>query len=256
MAATRSPLKDRPLNLPGQSIDIALDQFVENHFVLPLVIVFTLTMVTVWEWYASLRHLPRQPWIFVSLSVVAIMAVVGYWRLMWNKAKALRLGRDGERAVGQFLDSHVEGHATVFHDIPTSYGNIDHVVICSRGIYAIETKTRTKPGKGDAKVVVEGDCLQVAGKAPARDPIVQAQTCARSLREVLRASTGRAFDVRPVVVFPGWFVVDQRPAGAHVWVLEPKQLPARILRETEAIPESDVSMATYHLSRYVRTYQR
>ncbi len=250
MAATRSPLKDRPLNLPGQSVDTALDEFVENHFLLPLVIVFTLTMVAMWEWYASVRHLPRQPRTFACLSVVAVMALAGYWRLKWNKAKALRLGRDGERAVGQFLDTHVVADATVFHDVPTSYGNVDHVVICSRGIYAVETKTRTKPVKGDARVVVDSDRLLIAGNAPDRDPIIQAQACARSLREV------KAFDVRPVVVFPGWFIVDQRPAGAPVWVLEPKQLPGWMMREAQTIPESDVSIATYHLSRYVRTYKR
>ena len=38
--------------------------------------------------------------------------------------------------------------------------------------------------------------------------------------------------------------------------LEPKQLPGWMMREAQTIPESDVSMPTEHLSRYVRTYKR
>jgi hypothetical protein len=130
------------------------------------------------------------------------------------------------------------------------------VIICSRGIYTIETKARTKPTKGNAQVLVNGDHVVVAGHVPDRDPIAQAQTWARTLREILRESIGKFLDVRPVVVFPGWFVVDSRPAGSPVWVLEPKQLPGRMAHEARSIKESDVTLATYHLSRHIRTYQR
>ena len=133
-------------------------------------------------------------------------------------------------------------------------GNIDHVVICSRGIFAIETKTRSKPAK--PVVVVEDDQLLVDGYPPGRDPIVPALTCANNLRQILPESTGKIFDVRPIVVFPGWFIQDKRNFGAPVWVLEPKGLPAWIQREAATIAEADVSLATYHLSRYIRTYKK
>ena len=52
------------------------------------------------------------------------------------KVRALQLGRDGERAVGQFLEQQLlsEG-ARVIHDIPADGFNLDHVVISpARGL--------------------------------------------------------------------------------------------------------------------------
>lgn len=57
-------------------------------------------------------------------------------------------------------------------------------------------------------------------------------------------------------MFPGWWV---QPMSARwrrypgtPWVLEPKALPAFIENEPETIGETDVAMAAFHLSRYVR----
>ncbi len=128
---------------------------------------------------------------------------------------------------------------------------LDHVVICTRGIYAIETKTLSKPWP-QATVSVEGDELRIAGRIPHRNPIKQVAAAAQWLEGLLEQSTGRKFDVRAVVVFPGWYVEQQSPRG-DVWVLEPKALPAFIEKEPTALAPSDVSLATFHLSRFVRS---
>ena len=251
-----SPLTDRPLNLPGQSVDDRLRDLVDEHFILPLFLYLTLLLITVWEWFAYTTHLPRKPWVFTILSLVALVGGTIYWKIKWPAAMALKLGRNGERAVGQFLDRYSEADATVFHDVPRPKGNIDHVVICSRGIYAIETKTRTKPKGSKAIVTVENDSLMVAGWVPDRDPMVQARACANELKKVLKDSTGKPFEVQPVVLFPGWFIEDKRQSRNEVWVLEPKALPAWIKNRKPTIEKSDVSLASYHLSRHVRTYPR
>jgi hypothetical protein len=249
----KSPLKDRPLNLPGQSVDSALRDFADDHFILPLFLVLTLILMSVWEWFGYARNIPRKPVLFTVLAAAAVVAYAVYFRLRWPKAKAMKLGRDGERAVGQYFDSHVESDASVFHDVPSVGGNIDHVIICSRGIYAIETKTRTKPAKSDAIVTVEDGKLLVNGYAPARDPLIQAKACASDLTRLLEQSTGKRFAIQPVVVFPGWFVEDKRASKSPVWVLEPKALPSWIRNNAAVMSESDVCLATYHLSRHIRT---
>jgi hypothetical protein len=54
-----------------------------------------------------------------------------------------------------------------------------------------------------------------------------------------------------VIVFPGWFV-DPMPKGAReVWVLNPKALPSFIENEPVVLPQEDVMMAAYYLSRYI-----
>jgi hypothetical protein len=168
-----------------------------------------------------------------------------------GRVRHLRLGRDGERVVGQFLERLRDGGGQVFHDIPGQAFNLDHVVISQHGVYAIETKTLSKPWS-KAVVTVEGDSLRVAGRAPDRDPIQQVTRAARWLEYLLEQSTGKRFAVRGVVVFPGWFV-EQRSERGSVWVLEPKALPAFIEQEQLSVSPADVALAAFHLSRYVRS---
>jgi hypothetical protein len=175
------------------------------------------------------------------------------WRFWGIRAQVrqLRLGRDGERVVGQFLERLRDGGGQVFHDIPGEGFNLDHVVISQYGLYAIETKTLSKPWPR-ATIIVEGDSLRVAGHIPDRDPIQQVTSAARWLECLLEQSTGKRFAVRGVVVFPGWFV-EQRSERGPVWVLEPKMLPGFIEQEPVSVAPADVALAAFHLSRYVRS---
>ena len=62
--------------------------------------------------------------------------------------------------------------------------------------------------------------------------------------------------MRPVIVFPGWFVEQRHgPAGRStrdIWVLEPKALPSFLDHEDERLQPEDVKLASFHLSRYAR----
>jgi hypothetical protein len=57
----------------------------------------------------------------------------------------LRKGVRAERKVGDNLDRLMRVGAHVFHDIQTACGNIDHVIVSDRGMFAIETKYMSKP---------------------------------------------------------------------------------------------------------------
>lgn len=91
--------------------------------------------------------------VFVVIKIVALM----------GRIRDLSLGRDAEVAVGQELNQLARDGFDVFHDV---YGdgpfNVDHVVVGRSGVYAIETKGRSKPlrnGKAEFKVRIEGDRL-------------------------------------------------------------------------------------------------
>jgi hypothetical protein len=249
--SSQSPLKAKPLRLPGESVDKEIDRWVNDAILGPFFGAGTLCIVAFFEWYGYLTHAPRQPMVFTVIAMAALLYAGRRFLVIRKKVRHLKQGRDGERAVGQFLERLREDGGQVFHDIPGEGFNLDHVVISTRGIYAIETKTLSKPWP-DAKVVVEGDALKVAGHVPDRNPIVQITAAAKWLEKKLRESTGKRFFARGVVVFPGWFVEQRGPTG-DVWVLEPKALPAFIGNAPEMIAPSDVALAAFHLSRYVRS---
>ena len=60
-------------------------------------------------------------------------------------ATGLPFGFAGERAVAEELNQLIRAGCYVFHDVPMApYGNIDHVLVTPKGIYAVETKARRK----------------------------------------------------------------------------------------------------------------
>jgi hypothetical protein len=249
--SSQSPLKLKPLRLPGESVDDEIVRLREGALMDHLFATGCVFLLAAMEWFGYLTNSGRHPWAFTVLAV----ATVGYVApRIWGLRKTIRLlshGRDGERIVAEQLECMREQGAQVFHDVPGEGFNLDHVVISTHGIYAVETKTRSKPSP-KARVIVEGDSLTVAGYEADRNPIEQVTAAARWLERRLRQSTGKRFFVRGVVVFPGWFV-EQRGQRGDVWVLEPKALPAFIENAPTMLAPSDAALAADHLSRYVRS---
>jgi hypothetical protein len=116
----------------------------------------------------------------------------------------------------------------------------------------IETKTHSK-GRGNPKIDFEGETIRIDGFEPDWNPVVQPQAQASWLRGMLRDSTDRGFEVRSVIVYPGWWVNENNNNGNGVWVLEPKRLRAHLERAPRHLSDEDIRLACFHLSRFIRT---
>jgi glucan phosphoethanolaminetransferase (alkaline phosphatase superfamily) len=73
MANKRSPLKDRPLRNPGQSLDEQRQDLVNDYMLWPMVFATAMILVAAWEWVRYYRPLAPSP---VIISVVATAALV------------------------------------------------------------------------------------------------------------------------------------------------------------------------------------
>ena len=251
----RSPLKGKPLRLPGQSVTDRLHDIFYDRFLLPILIAFLLVILAVLEWWRYYHPAKPLPGLYTAGAAVAVLfAAFRIWRSLPD-IRALQLGRDGERAVGQYLERLRSKGYEVLHDVMGEGFNIDHVVIGPAGVFTVETKTFSKPARGESKIVFNGDAVLVDGTEPDRNPIVQAKAQAGWLRELLLESCGKRFAVRPVIVFPGWYVEQGKGTTRDVWVLNPKALPEFLAHEPNVLEQSDVSLATYHLSRFVRAHR-
>jgi hypothetical protein len=253
---TRSPIREKPLRQPGQSLleeraRIA-DEKIEPWFLMAL---FALVMAF-WEWGRYLLSVPPMPWLMTAVALAA--SVFAAWRFMrWRpRLKSIRLGVEGERVVGQYLDRMRGKGYRVFHDVVGEGFNLDHVLVGPGGAFTIETKTRSKPVRGDARVTYDGEVLRVAGFEPDRDPIVQAKAQARWLTALIADTTERRIFVRPVVVFPGWYVEAAEGSQREVWVLEPKALPAFIAKEPAKWSKEDIALIAKCISMHVRGRER
>jgi hypothetical protein len=251
--AKRSPLKGKPLRNPGQSLDEHMRDLVSAYAIGPALFALILSFVAVLEWLKYVESVPPRPVLYFALALAAVAYAV--FRFFWvkRKFKALQLGRDGEKDVGQKLELLRKGGYEVFHDVIGDGFNLDHVLIGPAGIFTIETKTHSKPLKGNPPVVFDGEQILIGGSPPDRNPIVQAKAQASWLRELLRGTTGRKFAVRPVIAYPGWFVENRSADRRTIWVLNPKGLPSFLDHEPVHLKPEDICLASSGLSRYITT---
>ncbi len=248
----KSPITDNPLRNPAQSLD---DQMLDviGEQGLPLVVAVSACLSFLagswYHWYVPNRR-PDLETLFCG--AVILYCGVRFYAII-RKLKRLKIGRDGEKVVGQYLDEMRENGYRIFHDVRGGNFNIDHVIIGPQGIFTIETKTYSKPAQGKASVYFDGKSISANGYKPDRNPIEQALAQSRWLGEQIQASTGHLHSVKPVVVFPGWFVTASSEAkSSSVWVLNPKALPKFIDKAPRQLKTEEVKMIAYHLSRYIR----
>jgi len=253
---TRSPIKDRPLRLPGQSLEEERNAIWEDKIEPYALIALFFVAFAAIEWWRLWTSLPPVPWPLTGCAL--LMVLLTAWRV-WRRRprmRAIRQGIDGEKAVGQFLERPREAGYHVFHDVLGPTFNVDHVLVGPAGVFTIETKTWSKPSKGDSRVTADDRGLLVAGHRPERDLLVQARSQASWIHHQIKESTGRSFTVKPVIVFPGWFIDPSAQRFSNLWVLEPKALPGFLEKEPLCIEPSDVKLAAFHLSRMIRSGER
>ena len=254
----QSPLKAKPLRNPGQSVDEeirkVLDDEASQYIIIPLFAIF-MAGSEWWRWYSESTFSP------IPFTIVAIIAVVfsGFKIVkLKERIKSLKLGRDGEIAVGQYLELFRENEFKVFHDIIGNNGeeyNIDHVLIGRKGIFSIETKTYSKPAKGKSEITFDGNKILINGYESKTDIVRQARAESNWLTEKLKSLTGKTLKVKPVVVFPGWYINNIASKKTDLWVLNPKALKSFVLNSSEIYTTDEVKFIANNLSRNIRESQ-
>jgi hypothetical protein len=123
-----------------------------------------------------------------------------------REVKRAYRGAKAEEAVEEILNELDSEAYEIYHDIPSPYGNIDHVVVSQqKGVFLLETKAH------GGKVEITESGLLVNGKAPEKDFIAQALKNTYWLRDCLQGATGTKVWIRPVIVFTNAFVVPGKP---------------------------------------------
>jgi len=196
--------------------------------------------------------------ITLAFFAASIVYVIPRIRAARKRIKSLQQASDGERSVAEYLDILREQDGMkVLHDIEGEAFNLDHVVIAQQGIYVIETKTISMPEEGYPRIEYDGASVRIDGFTPTKNPVDQVQAEVRWLRNLLKDALRRDYPIRPVVVFPGWYVESAPQAKrSKVWVLNPKALQGFIRQEPMILSSKDVAEVGSFLKRNVRSTPR
>lgn len=248
----RSPLKEKPLRNPGQSVDEMIDTKVDGMML--YVLAAGLMAITAWtEFFRWWRQdTTFHPWLYSGMTLVAASFATYKYHKTKSEIRLAKQGRDGERIVAEELEPLREAGYEILHDVVGGNFNIDHIVIGPAGVFVIETKTWSKRGGREEKLHFDGEQITLHGKPLRPDPLDQARANAGWIWDLLKASTRREFPVTPVVLFPGWYV-EQDPGEHEAMVLNSKSLPAFLKRRPVLLDGSQASMAAFHLKQFIRS---
>jgi hypothetical protein len=188
-----------------------------------------------------------------SVLMVGILSVSTYKSgKLLQRILTLRMALDAEMAAGQELDQLMRKGAVVFHDFPANDFNIDHVLICTAGVYAIETKSRLKPARGgaeSARVNCDGVSLAFPGWTET-EPIEQAQRQAKWLSQELARAVGEAVHVFAVLALPGWYVSESRRGAVRV--LNPRNFHFLLEEKRPALTPKQIQQIAYQVEQRCR----
>ncbi|MET4759330.1 hypothetical protein V5J35_004522 [Endozoicomonas sp. NE40] len=192
MTKNISPIKKKPLHLPGQSLEEHIQYLINDKAGGYIAMaVFSLALAA-FEWIQFYNPVPYFH-IYWTITAIIVIAFCAFKVMQIRKTvKKLQQGLEGEREVGHFLEQLRAHGYQIFHDIPADNFNIDHVVISEYGLFTIETKTLSRPEKGRFKIIVKGDTVHTPFNQYSQIT-PQAQGEARWLRETLQNSTGNLY---------------------------------------------------------------
>ncbi|MGI9305927.1 MAG: nuclease-related domain-containing protein [Gammaproteobacteria bacterium] len=202
------PLKQGALNRPGarthsKSIGLALTLFNLAIFALFLIVILILSANSAGGLNTFLAYAAG----FCIVCIIVAAPVLAY------QTDNHFLGYLGERAVANELDKLGRPQWRVYHDFDSGYGNIDHIIVCLKGVFCVETKTlRKERDESETLTFKDGALWRGERKFAKSDPIKQSRRNAARLHkylseECVKSASGEAIPFIPsIIAFPGWRV--------------------------------------------------
>jgi hypothetical protein len=254
----RSPITQDFLRSPGQSLLSKLNAVNED-----LIVYFISALMAplvIYALHISMSYFGAVPETYLRMGASAC-AGIGFFVFFINRAiqrlderRVIRLGYEGELAVGQALEQLRHAGFYVYHDFPADKFNIDHIVVGPKGVFVVETKTRSKPTTNnrieDATVEYDGRMLYFP-KGDDFKTIDQAKRQASWLSDWLGKAIGEQIAARAIVALPGWFV--KRTSSEGIPVANPKQFSSLFEHiKPRTLSESMITRINHQLDQKCR----
>jgi hypothetical protein len=160
--------------------------------------------------------------LFIGSELALLVAMFAVTRYVLPLVDRHDRGAAGEEHVGGLLDELGEQGWHIVHDASFDYGNVDHIVLGTSGVFTIETKSRS----GEVRVrTIHGGILRQA----------------QDQRETLERITGE--QVEPLVVFSRAWVDKPLARRRGVRVIPARMLLAYLRRHAATLTPEQVERA-------------
>jgi len=220
----------------------------------------TVALPALWACWAMIElHGSRQSSIGTGIAFfIASVFLIRTLRKRVVDARTAYLGYLGELAVAESLEPLTNQGWKVFHDFVMPGAkkpyNIDHIVVGPTGVFAIETKARSKqPKEKSCNNEAQVDYDQVIFPCGRRlMPMKQAKGCARALRDWLNDKGVDVAFVNPVAVLPGW-TLNYKTVKASREIRDPRNLASYIRDSTSSLNSAKLEKAVIEIEKHCRS---
>lgn len=220
----------------------------------------TVGLLALWGCLAMLVIYTKQQ-SFISAGLAGILFsvfLILHLRRRVREARTAYLGFLGEWSVAETLEPLAHEGWRVFHDFVITDRdkpfNIDHIAVGPTGVFAIETKARSKQAAdnfGNNEAQVDFDRVNFTdGRRLC--PMKQANSNAATLRDWLQSKGVEIPFVEPVVVLPGW-TVKYKTSRASRKIRDPRNLVAYITGHDNQIDSAIIRQASEEIDKHCRS---
>ena len=186
-------------------------------------VVFVMLFVAAYVLNAKQLFVGYPVWqLYVLLATLGVAAFLAAYRLtqIVITRHRVKLRRDANIAVGHQLQRLSMGVGRTYHDIETSSGIIDHLIVGKNGAYAVSVFAMPSAKNGD--VSLNNNELNFDPTSKTRS-IVATNANIASLEREFRRLLDHRVRVRSVIAIPGW-IIGEQSSDEHLLVNE-KNLP-------------------------------
>ena len=172
-------------------------------------LVFVVLFVAAYVLKAERFYTGYPAWqLYLFMIVLGLGGLLASFRLVQTivTRHQVKLLRDANIAIGHQLQQIATGFGRVYHDVETTAGIIDHVIVGQNGAYAINVFAR-RPAK-DGSIQLENHALVFEPSGKSRSVVATGKSIAALEREFRRLLDHRV-RIRSVIAVPGWQVNDQ-----------------------------------------------
>ncbi len=146
--------------------------------------------------------------LYLQLGFLILVAIYAAYCLVktFVAKYQMKFLRDANVAIGHQLQQMSVAGTRVFHDVATSAGIIDHVIISQKGLYAINVIARRSHKRAHARL--NDNRIEYSNKKTDGSIVSIAAKTIR-LQKEFRDLLGHNVRVRSVIAVPGWDVGEQ-----------------------------------------------
>ena len=197
--------------------------------------------------------------ILALLIVLSVRAFIKIRRLN-AKIRNCRKGLDGERYVGAIIEKASSKNSFVFHDIvceKINQGkvkpfNIDHLIVSTKGIFAIDAKNWSLPDReyNQADFVFDNGELVDSTGVIQKELMKKIESQAKFIEDRIYEWIGKRYQVFRVGIMIGAYVQNVQGDFRKYWFINDGAFLGFFEREPDKIPLNDVLRISDSLRRF------